>query len=76
MNLYIVPHSHTDPGWIETMEYYYTREVRDILSNVIAHLKVDPGKRFAWGEVCFLKKFYDEASDDVKLIIREMVESG
>lgn len=71
-----MPHSHTDPGWIETMEHYYSREVRDILSNVIAHLKVDPNKRFTWGEVCYLKMFYEEASEEVRAMIRDMVESG
>jgi len=40
--LLIVPHAHTDPGWLETMETYYDKEVRDILSNVLIEVASDP----------------------------------
>ena len=77
VNIYFVPHSHTDPGWIDTLQKYYDREVRDILYNVFMQLSADPQKRFTWAEICYLKQFYEEMQDtDMRDIIHEVVESG
>ena len=62
INIFIVPHSHTDPGWLETLENYYSTQVRDILYNVLNELKADSKKKFSWAEICFLKMFYEELS--------------
>ena len=52
--MYIVPHTHLDPGWLETMETYYDKEVRDIISNILIEMVGDPAKRFTWAEIVFL----------------------
>mmetsp|Transcript_33004 Transcript_33004/g.50542 ORF Transcript_33004/g.50542 Transcript_33004/m.50542 type:complete len:166 (+) Transcript_33004:247-744(+) len=41
LTIYLLPHSHLDPGWIETFEVYYEEKVRDILNNIISHLTND-----------------------------------
>ena len=28
INLFIVPHSHLDPGWIESIDFYYSKKVK------------------------------------------------
>ena len=38
INIYLIPHSHLDPGWIETFEDYYKQKVRSILTNIINEL--------------------------------------
>ena len=35
INLFLVPHTHLDPGWIETFEEYYVKKVKKILVNVV-----------------------------------------
>tara|TARA_B110000285_G_C14912658_1_gene508695 strand:+ start:373 stop:540 length:168 start_codon:yes stop_codon:yes gene_type:complete len=35
IKIYLVPHTHLDPGWQETMEVYYQKRVKIILMNVI-----------------------------------------
>ena len=68
INLYLVPHSHLDPGWIETFEDYYKVKVRAILTNVVNELWTNSHKRFTWCETSFLKRFwYDQqVSQDTK----------
>ena len=70
-----MPHSHTDPGWIETLEHYYNTQVRDILNNVVAELTIDDRKRFVWAETCYLKAYMDENPDKRDAVVR-LVESG
>jgi hypothetical protein len=33
--VYVVPHSHTDPGWWRTMEDYYAVWTKGIITSVI-----------------------------------------
>ncbi len=58
VTLYLVPHSHTDPGWIETLEHYYEQQVSDILTQVVQELRMDPQKRFTWAETVYLHRYY------------------
>ena len=81
INLFIVPHTHTDPGWLETMETYYDKEVRDILSNVLIEIASDSQKRFTWAESVFLERYFNERhpndkDGDIQRIIRGLIESG
>lgn len=60
IRIFIVPHSHTDPGWIVTFEEYYRNDVFDILNNVFTELKMDSKKKFAWAETSYLRMFYED----------------
>ena len=33
--VHIIPHSHCDPGWLDTFEQYYRRDVGRILTGVM-----------------------------------------
>ena len=76
INFFIVPHSHTDPGWLETLELYYKNQVRDILYNILTELQADKAKRFVWAETVFLKMFYDDLSFKDKELLRRVIDSG
>ena len=60
INIFIIPHSHTDPGWLETLEVYYEHQVHEILQNIFYELRASRTKKFAWAEICYLRRFYDE----------------
>jgi alpha-mannosidase II len=60
IDIYLVPHTHLDPGWIETFEDYYTKKVKIIIQNVIKALKSDPNKKYTWCEISFLERFWND----------------
>ena len=57
--VYVVPHSHCDPGWVETIDYYYNTKVSDILDNIFVLLEENPARKFTWSEISFFSMWYD-----------------
>lgn len=48
VHAFIVPHSHCDPGWIETVQTYFDHNVTNILTKTLTLIANDPKKRFIW----------------------------
>ncbi len=48
IHAFIVPHSHCDPGWIETVQTYFDQNVTNILTKTLTLIANDPKKRFIW----------------------------
>mgnify|MGYP003867706403 CR=1 FL=1 len=57
VHAHIIPHSHCDPGWLDTFEGYYQDSVERILSAVTAMLQEDKSRRFVWSEISFFSKY-------------------
>ena len=38
MRVFVVPHSHIDPGWLKTVGEYYEEDVKGILETVVTTL--------------------------------------
>eukprot|EP00292_Cryptomonas_paramecium_P021751 CAMPEP_0113711358 /NCGR_PEP_ID=MMETSP0038_2-20120614/30707_1 /TAXON_ID=2898 /ORGANISM="Cryptomonas paramecium" /LENGTH=161 /DNA_ID=CAMNT_0000637595 /DNA_START=51 /DNA_END=533 /DNA_ORIENTATION=- /assembly_acc=CAM_ASM_000170 len=54
IHVFVVPHSHCDPGWKRNWEQYYHENVRDILRNVVQSLLIDNRRKFSWADISFL----------------------
>lgn len=69
--MFVVPHSHNDPGWINTFDEYYERQTKHIFSNMLRHLDEHENMKFIWAEIVYFSKWYDsltspESKDTVK----------
>ncbi|CAH1791394.1 unnamed protein product [Owenia fusiformis] len=76
INVIIMPHSHTDPGWLKTVEEYYRDQVMLIFDNAVSKLTKYPDMSFIWTETVFLERWWREQPDDKKAKFKELVKRG
>lgn len=50
---YLVPHTHTDLGWLHTIQEYYDLSVKTILNNVVNYLAFNE-RKYVFHDVGFL----------------------
>ena len=46
--IHVVPHSHCDPGWLDTFEVYYKKQVQRILDEAFKAVQREEDRRFIW----------------------------
>ncbi|XP_017089304.2 alpha-mannosidase 2 [Drosophila bipectinata] len=76
LKVFVVPHSHNDPGWIQTFEDYYQHDTKHILSNALRHLHENPEMKFIWAEISYFSRFFHDLGENKKLQMKSIVKSG
>ncbi|KAM7268182.1 hypothetical protein ACFE04_010348 [Oxalis oulophora] len=76
LKVFVVPHSHNDPGWKYTVDEYYEQQTRHILDNIVETLSKDVRRKFIWEEMSYLEKWWRDASDEQKESFTNLVKNG
>ncbi|KAL5722349.1 mannosyl-oligosaccharide 1,3-1,6-alpha-mannosidase [Ranunculus cassubicifolius] len=76
LKVFVVPHSHNDPGWKLTVDEYYDQQSRHILDTIVQSLSKDARRKFIWEEMSYLEKWWRDASEDNQLAFINLVKNG
>ncbi|XP_054797324.1 alpha-mannosidase 2-like isoform X2 [Prosopis cineraria] len=76
LKVFVVPHSHNDPGWKLTVEEYYELKSRHILDTIVETLSKDDRRKFIWEEMSYLERWFRDAADEMKESFINLVKNG
>ena len=82
--MHVFAHSHTDLGWLSTVEDYfngnrldfYIGSVKQMFDTVKTSLEKDPRRKFNYAEMKFFKMWWQDLSDQQKVETKKLLENG
>ncbi|XP_044803183.2 alpha-mannosidase 2 isoform X2 [Bubalus bubalis] len=76
LQVFVVPHSHNDPGWLKTFDDYFREKTQYIFNNMVVKLKEDPRRKFIWSEISYLSKWWEAIDVQKKDAVKSLLENG
>jgi len=78
INVFLVPNTHDDVGWLETVEGYYHSQVKHIIDTALACLIDNPVRKFIYVEQAYFTLWwYDpNTSDQQRTQMKQVVSQG
>ena len=71
-----MPHSHTDPGWLKTVEQYFATSTKNIISNVVNKLTQHTNMTFILSEASYVWRWWEQADTVSREKMRALLVSG
>ncbi|XP_065317537.1 alpha-mannosidase 2-like [Gordionus sp. m RMFG-2023] len=76
LNIFIVPHSHNDPGWHKTFLEYYDTETKYILDYMVEYLTTEPRMKFIYAEISFFSHWWNSTTNEKRAAVKKLTEEG
>lgn len=77
LKVFVVPHSHNDPGWIKTFDAYFREQTKAILTNAVEQMSKNKEMRFIWAETSYLSAWWETApTEQHRDLMRQLIKEG
>ena len=76
INVHIIPHSHTDAGWIESIDWYYENWVKSIFENIFDEMYNNKNITFVWADTNYLHQWFESQNNNTKNKVFEVIKRG